>query len=476
MNVYCIGNNLYILTLLVIHIISVIFVWFSELPVNDALIVSIMISLGFVICYYSKLMSSGYLDKTGAILIGMIHGYYIVAILAKIPVILFFNNEIDVPGGGVDTLLFYKEFVHSFSIFVVGFIGFVIGVFLAGRGISTYNIVYIRRHQPNGLLLLLLTASFLLALKILSQLFWRIGIPGVEPIALPIPMVTGVIWLMSIVSTFLAVNFYLFYAISNRRKLAIFIGLSLVLINVADDLMVGIKSTLMYEVFVLIWYYLHFRRPGRIRYNELFILLFIASFAYFAVFIYKYINFYRYALISGMSMFDAIQSAISANAGDDASSMISILNRINGLDTIIISMALIGDFPLSFSEYLTNGAVNAVRYAVYGDRFEEILSAFGTTQFVPSYMIWGEAGVFVFFILLGFIESKYFRFLASKKNVNSGIFFAIQPVLVIEYIKIIFSSGGFDLIVKTLFMFALTTAVLSWLVRLKFYNKSRCLR
>ncbi|RZU46844.1 hypothetical protein EV700_1229 [Fluviicoccus keumensis] len=301
-------------------------------------------------------------------------------------------------------------------------------------------------NAPMGnwaLVLLLLVVG----LKFFLQIYFDVAKPGLKPVEIPLPFVNGI--LAFVVGFFLValVNIYVFHVMSvdhNGRKFGAILA---VLLLVISDVWVGYKQALMFQMVVL-FYFFGFHKRYYSRDVNLRIYIFGGVAVVMGLVLYKYVNDYRYALLRGEDVSMAVQSAINASVVIDEKDggMVSLLNRINGVDNFLASnlISQYQSFPITavFDETLGQ-LFNNVLYSG-----EDVNTQFGLTQFGALYAIGGTTMMVLGAFVLGLFLQFLAKFITHVVFARSSWAYAIAPSLALWMMKVLFAGGVLLLYLK----------------------------
>jgi hypothetical protein len=208
------------------------------------------------------------------------------------------------------------ELMHAYIISGYGTVSLICGLacatVFAKPGSTPERLSLAPTYRHVGLTLLVSYA--ILLVKPILQYEFGIGMAGTVDNTLPIPYASGLIAMLIGPSGFAIMNISIFINVAaKRRRIFVLLALCAAIINVVLDLFGGFKASLVLQAIVFSIYGLHFskgmRSPAR-RFMYGVILSCVAA----LLFIYPYVNYYRFGLISGLSSIDALSLSVYFNA------------------------------------------------------------------------------------------------------------------------------------------------------------------
>lgn len=305
----------------------------------------------------------------------------------------------------------------------------------------------------------------LLLLKVVLQVFLDIATPGVVPKELGIPFLVGI--LAFFVGFFLLtlVNVYLYHAILEKNAFKLRLAFFLVILLVLSDLWVGYKQALVIQAVVLSYYFsvarsnINAKMRGRMT-----LIMITVSLA--AIIIYKYVNDYRYALLKGYDVWSAISTAVSGVQQGSESSLVSFVNRINGLDNFFAAMQMHRFYGFDFFALFDQSLGGNFNDALYDG--EDVNTQFGLTQFGALYVVGGMPLMIVGAFVLGCVMRGIARLILNKVLRRTSWAYAFAPILALWLVKVLFAGGVLLLYAKEIFFVGV---MLYWAFR--FFSSGR---
>lgn len=401
----------------------------------DVIVIFFLLFIGMVINSYNKNFQFFY----SGILI-----YLAYAFIFKIIYLLYFPNEVkSIRQFGFDSV---KISLGDKYIYVVYFvIAFLISMYLVKLKPSKKS-----KQQVDVRFTWMVYAfvSISLLLKGFMHFYLAMGIPGVES-SYSIPLLGGVLTFYVRLALFFIVNTLLFYAFtkSTDSVLKFFSSLS-VLIYLIVDLSIGVKFSIIYEMFILTYLSYILFRQGRLRKHH-FVVIF--SLFLFVITSFKYINYYRFALLHGYSGFAAIDFAVSNNDANNLSFVHEMINRVTGVENYIVTTLFeLDSSSFSTSDLLTGEFAKTFTETVTG--VSDSINAVGSTQIGAIYVAsFGNLMLFLFLSVLvlsvfSFLSISVFNrlqhYLGSEGKTLSEIF------SIIMFVYFLFGSGNYTFFIK----------------------------
>jgi hypothetical protein len=285
----------------------------------------------------------------------------------------------------------------------------------------------------------------LLGLKLFLQVVLGIAKPGVENNAFEIPLVTGLL-------TF-AVGFYLtalinicfFFALLDRSTLKTRLSVAMIVLLVVSDLIVGVKLNLVIEAVLLVYY--AWIQGVKIRSRKRMGLLVLSVVALvLAGVLFKYVNYYRYAMISGSDISTSIEFAKRILEQKNESSSVALLNRVNGLDNFVAALTLGQQYRFGLDALWNTQLMDTFNFELYGG--DVVATQFGLTQFGALYVTGGVGLLIVGSLLFGICGRALFALFNRKILPSELAMIAFAPLLAFWMMKFLFASGFASLYVK----------------------------
>jgi hypothetical protein len=88
------------------------------------------------------------------------------------------------------------------------------------------------------------------------------------------------------------------------------------------------------------------------------------------------------------------------------------------------------------------------KVVVFGSRAEDVMTAFGLTQFAAIYISTGLIGLILGSFLFSFISVQLYRVILTSKYLSPLLIKALTPILAIFFVKMMLAGGGLLLYVK----------------------------
>jgi hypothetical protein len=383
-----------------------------------------------------KLLLEDYKNKFFALIVGwyIIFGYYFK------PIIMFeYYKSIF----SLETFTF-NQYVNSYLEILpsTSFQSILIFMLLYIVSKSTKNIKFnFNRLVYINLKKLLIVVILSLILKVIVHYYLGMGIPGVEP-STKIPIIGGLITFYSRFSLFAILNFYLLYAIIMNKKIHLISSFIAIIIFILIDMSIASKYSMFYQIFLFIIIYFITNNKYKLPKSYLVILV---IFTFILFFTYKYINYYRYALIKGYDVVEAIGIALNSKVASSESFLLSIFDRITGIEKVI------------FIEQFTNKIKFITINNFFDDSFTVIFTniitgienknnAVGATQIGFMYLfssISWENNLFVIFLyaLMYFTFGLFLLIIKNRIYIQED-YYLITSLLGIFGIYVLFGSGN----------------------------------
>jgi hypothetical protein len=294
-----------------------------------------------------------------------------------------------------------------------------------------------------------------LVVKYLLKVYFSLAVPGLDPVQFGIPYMTGVLALTLEFGFLFLANVPYFLALCSGRRWLIFVALLAALANAAIDLRFGSKDTLMYQMVMTVAYLPIFYRGlswGRARFRATArgMLIIFSVLGTVVLSTYKYMNFLRYAFLSGTSdIITAVQIAAQSDIAQSRSSIIELYNRITGLETLSAVMHLGENLSASL------GIIAMIDGSLM-QRFSDIVlgggeskTSFSMTLVGCLYVFGGIPAIIVGFLFVGLLFGLVQYVVVRAAPVSHNMEIAFLPVLWILFVSLML--GGNPLIwLKTL--------------------------
>lgn len=282
-----------------------------------------------------------------------------------------------------------------------------------------------------------------LAVKFFSHYVFYIGVPGVEP-KMVFPGVTGVLAFISRLGAFFIVNYYLIYAfIMDGRKKNKWLASLFVMSYVGMDLSIGVKFSIVYQMIVFGFIASSLFKDKKIKVPHF---IMGSVFIVFALISFKYINYYRFGLLHGLSGLEALSFALNSSAAQEKYFVIEIANRITGVENFLVALQISKHVYGSMVDVLWNGALGKeITQSITG--VADAVNAVGITQIGAVYIV--AKGNPVFFLVLSFfymlVSLLFFSTIFIKTfgtSLEKDGFYFYEVFLAIFFIYFLFGSGG----------------------------------
>lgn len=288
---------------------------------------------------------------------------------------------------------------------------------------------------------------FSLVLKLIVHYYLGMGIPGIEP-STKIPIFGGLITFYSRFSLFAILNFYLLYSIMMNSKLHLITSFFSIILFILIDMSIASKYSMFYQVFLFIIIYFITRKKYSIPKSYIIVLI---IFTIILLITYKYINFYRFALINGYDMFDAINIALNSQEAKKESFLLSIFDRITGIEKIIFIEQFSDKINfISLSSFFSDSFTNSFTTLVSGVQNKN--NAISATQMGFMYLfstISLENNILVVLLyIIIFSIFCLFLIIVKIKIFISEEYYLITALLGIFAIYLFFGSGNIIFFVK----------------------------
>ena len=427
----------------------------NNFPLLDKIIAIMLMAVllqlteyGYKINYYNG----------GVLLVySVIGAYFSLGYAAKFSVLLYVSELSWLSEFSLFASIKNQDLLSTLILSMVGLICMIGGQIVSSKYFPPGSLQII---DSNRLLPIIIMA--LLVFRFFAQTYFNIGIPGKKPVEFGVPFLSGIIAFLTGPIIFLLsnINLYLKFYFKARRG-GVFLALVLVFVNVLLDLYVGYKQALVWESVILLAYY--FSLKNNFTSNQKFSIQFgIVAILLVAGVLYKYINLYRFALLSGQDIFSAIGSAIAYSDRNESNFFMEIFNRINGIDNFYAAVTLSEGVNFSIRAILDDELVRMFVGAVLSD--EDAVTTFGLTQFGALNAVGGLPlmifGGFLIGYLVNFVTRYIFCFV-TKADVMSS---AYAPILALFFIKFLFAGGQIILYSKELiFSLMVITLLLKFL-------------
>jgi hypothetical protein len=278
-------------------------------------------------------------------------------------------------------------------------------------------------------------------------------------VELGIPFATGVLAFLAGPVLFIVVNVNLFLQIKFKEVGAIvWLAFLFMFANVALDLLVGYKQAIVLQCVILACYYFVLRdqmTPG----SRKRLLILLLAFSALAFSVYNYVNYYRFAVLSGVGFASAVATAAVGASASNSSTVVEVVNRINGVDNFFAALSMSKGMSFSYQALYADELVRAFVGENLGD--DSIATSFGLTQFGALYAVGGLPLLIVGGFALGYVM-RFVARIAFRDVIRSEVIaLAYAPILALFFIRVLFAGGELFLFAKELFVSLFVLYVLS---------------
>ena len=360
--------------------------------------------------------------------------YVLLAFYLKIIIILLVPENTLGSLPRVSDDVFNNKIYEYTLVFFVGVSSALLSLFLVSRLPlkNSYSFTFVKLSKNTVFFVNL----FYLFLKVYLVIQFDFAKPGVEPIKIPIPFVTGLlnVFCIHIILIILLVRFL-------RTKN--FFDLSLLLLNIIIDVLSGYKFSIITTLIIILIF--------SIRNNNVNIILLVKNNIYkfiicvLLLFLYPILDLYSDLTAAGISIEPEmiIKFALSNDIKDTIIlPFTEIIRRVNGLDTMILMKNYIDEGDISLINIFNNSANIIINKNMYGSN-NNVISAAGATIFLIIYEASGFHGLF----FITFILSLLLCILIISGSMfikNDLLLYRIyMPYMCFEYMRFIFSSGDY---------------------------------
>ncbi|MBL3563679.1 hypothetical protein JMM59_01405 [Rhodovulum sulfidophilum] len=350
----------------------------------------------------------------GALTIGLVVFFWL-AYTAKFGMAMFIADEYWVVPHLIDTVSLLRVLPEAYFLSMIGFVSVVIAIIAFPL---RHSIDWKLRPGKARVLGMLLLLCLCLVIKYFLKARFFLAVPGMDPIQLPIPYLSGILALLLGYAMLFFANVPLFLALFTGNRWAVFVTFLAAMANAGIDLRFGSKDTVMFQMTMIVAYLFMFRvglESGRAKFKRTArgMIIIIGVLGIGLVSAYKYMNFIRFAFFHGAtSIADAISMAAQSDVATSRSSLIELYNRITGIEAFsaVMQMAEARLFSVSLSDMLSGNLMRAFSDMFLGGI--DTTSAFSMTL-IGSWYAYGRISA----IIGGFL-------------VTGGLFAAIQTLIV----------------------------------------------
>jgi len=330
-----------------------------------------------------------------------------------------------------------REISDAFYTVVPGIIALFLGFLIGGksRSLNRGGKVVLRHSYFIAIILALML------LKLFVQTFLDIGLPGVKPQMVGVPLVAGLLDLLTRPTLFALVNLYFYCVLRLNERRGLLLGLCLILLNVLLAVRVGWKSELVIQGLIIGFYLVDvygYMEPRRRRFVGIAAIVIMVA----TINLYTFVAEYRNYIVSGRTMSEAIEKAENREKKSMSSlSLAPIYNRINGIDAYYAAIKLGKGKTFPVESLFSDNVMDLIKEKLYGYEKDKAVTAFGTTQFSVLYLIGGEPLLVVGCFGLGWIFSCLTMWIKDTLLTFETTFYAYFPFLCILWVKAL-SAGG----------------------------------
>lgn len=330
-----------------------------------------------------------------------------------------------------------REISDAFYTVVPGIIALFLGFLIGGKShsLNRGGKVVLRHSYFIGIILALML------LKIFVQTFLDIGLPGVKPQIVGVPLVAGLLDLLTRPTLFVLINLYFYCVLRLNERRGLLLGLCLMLFNVLLAVRVGWKSELVIQGLIIGFYLVDvygYMEPRRRRFVGIAAIVIMVA----TINLYTFVAEYRNYIVSGRSMSEAIEKAEGREKRNTPSlSLAPIYNRINGIDAYYAAIKLGKGKTFPLESLVSDNVMDLIKEKLYGYEKDKAVTAFGTTQFSVLYLIGGEPLLVVGCFGLGWMFRCLAMWIKDRLLAFETTFYAYLPFLCILWVKVL-SAGG----------------------------------
>lgn len=388
---------------------------FSAFDVEDSIVVIVPFFLItfilYLTCHFEK--KSNYLN----IFKNTIVGYFFLSYLIK-SIILLNNFELIKNLRSLSQVSVNSHLLDAFSISLFFILGLMVipGHFYFSKKGDNFRIDEQQPTSYHNFNIAFSICLLMLIIKIWVHYVLLLGIPGVQTQGIPI--IGGVITYFVRMGGFALINILLFLSLEANNRAKIFCSLIICFLFCTIDLSIGVKYSFVYQLYMCFVLIMFSRNLSTKIKNNM--TKGVSIFLVFFLLLYPYINYYRFALLSGKVGWDAIFDALGNEHAQSSSVFLELLNRIAGIENLIFALdkrslldasifsLLNSEFSIKFTEAITgvSGAVNAVgatQVGLLSIIFKESYIAIFLTAILISVVLLSV----VFFIIKAFGKSHY---------------------------------------------------------------------
>lgn len=387
-------------------------------------------------------------DAVESLVFSLLSVYFWVSYPLKLTVAVHNPEALWISGGLVDPKTISDEIMGSFITVLPSIVCLLLALFSFNRKRYVKTEYVITKINHNFFIIVL---SLMMCIKIYSQVVLNIGMPGVQPSALPIPYLTGVVSLLSKYVLFAVVNLYFYYVIRLNDRKKLMVALVFVVINVALNLRVGYKGEMVIQGVLMIYYYFDaYRYLSTI--NRKLILMITISMVVLAIILYPLMNYYRHSLLTGANFTEAVKVAQEHDDHKSKSFSLSFIDRINGISEYYAATKLGEGREFGFGAIIDDSVRDLAKEKLYGANKDNVVTSFGATYFSVFYLVGGGLLVVVSGFVLGWVIRLSILFIRFKAFKSSFTFDAYLPLVCILWVRVLAGGGNILLPMKQLLL------------------------
>lgn len=365
--------------------------------------------------------------------------YIILAVYAKLIIILLapeltLGSLTKVGVGEYD-----GQLLNAVVMFLIGSLGIYIGLFFADNIYQLFSRTQkfetnfnIPQHTYKSICIVMI----LILLKFILIQTLDLAKPGTNPVELPIPMLTGLLNTYCIHIVLIACTYLL--VVRCKNTYLIFIP---VLINIAIDVSNGYKFSLITTILVMAIVHLRGSNISVFDYIVRNKSLVLACFC--LLLLYPILDSYSDLTASGVNV-DIYKLLHMALGNIDSSTfyipVTEIVRRVNGIDTYVIMNFFIGANDIKVRALFDNSITQVINNGMYGVS-NDVVSAAGSTLFLPLRKSLGLLGSFIFLVFFTFIFASLIKVMLSKFQNNTVVSRLFMAFMSLEFCRYLFSSG-----------------------------------
>jgi hypothetical protein len=397
--------------------------------------------LSIVVTFYASVILIGQFllrrNRVAFIMFTVLSVYVWIAYPLKVVVLLHDPMSSWVSHQLFEANVVQREISDAFYTVVPGIIALFLGFLIGGKGRSfDRGEKVVLRHSYFIAIILAL-----MLLKLFVQTFLGIGLPGVKPQMVGVPLVAGLLDLLTRPTLFVLVNLYFYCVLRLNERRGLLPGLCLMLVNVLLAVRVGWKSELVIQGLIIGFYlvdvYGHME-PRRRRFVGIAAIVIMVA----TINLYTFVAEYRNYIVSGRTMSEAIEKAEGREKKSMSSlSLAPIYNRINGIDAYYAAVKLGKGKTFPLESLVSDNVMDLIKEKLYGYEKDKAVTAFGTTQFSVLYLIGGEPFLVLGCFGLGWMFRCLAMWIKDRLLTFETTFHAFLPFLCILWVKVL-SAGG----------------------------------